>query len=380
MRWASELEGSAGPLLAAARRFVAEHPGAPSATTGGATALAELADAIDDWAERDETSPDDDERFVEGAGALLALVLLAHVGRGQHVSRGAEHRLQLGDDGFVDPFGVIDRALESEDARATLVAEVRRAESEAAAERGVGRAMRLLRVELARTRPDVSVVEAFGPSVRLSQEIELDLSSLLRATEDEPEATADKAVRKLVSMLPGGAGTTPPRFDEIATRLLPRPVAPGFGAKLAAEGRGELACRPWLGGALEIALVLGFEDRSRYVRADELDTWALDFDDALAHAVAELARRSTEARLARVDTSAGPLVVARTGEEESPTSRAVITAARCSSAAWRWLSLVSVASFRSASMALAWSCARIAARTIALSAPMCCASRSSTRS
>lgn len=314
MEWAAALEPFAGPLYGAARRFVAEHRGAPPRAPAGAEGLAALAQAIDAWADRDDATDEEDERFVEGAGALLALVLLQHVGRGAHVSRGAEHRLRLGGDGFVDPFAAIDDALDGEDARAALAEAVRRAEAEAAGERGVGRAMRLLRAELTATRPDVTVVEAFGPSVRLSGEVELDLSSLLRATEGEPEGAAARAVGKLVSMLPGGPGAATEPWVEVAPRLLPRPVAPGFADKLEAEGRGRLACRPWLGGALEIALVLSYDDRSRYVRRDELEAWEQSFDDALMHAVAQLASRSSDARLARVDTSAGPLVVARSGD------------------------------------------------------------------
>lgn len=313
MDWAAELSEAAGPLLPAAQRFVAEHPGAPRPALPGADGLAALADAIDAWAEAD-VDESADESFVEGAGALLAIVLLRHVGEGGHLQRAADHRLRLGADGFVDPFAAVERALESDDARAALIVEVRRAEAEAKGEAGVGRAMRVLRDELVRARPELAIEEAFGPSVHLSAGIELDLTSVLRATDEEPDAAAAKAIAKLVSMLPGGAGSRVAPWEEVAVRLLPRPVAPGFADKLAAEGRGRLASRSWLGGALELTLILGFEDRSRYVREDELDAWGKSFDEALAHAVGVLAKRSERARFARVDTTAGALVVARTGD------------------------------------------------------------------
>ncbi len=313
MDWAARLEPVAGPLLGAARRFLAEHPGAPSGVGPGGAGLATLADAIEDWADRDDAPAELDETFVEGAGAVLGLALLAHTG-GRHVARGPTHRLRLGADGFFDPFDAIERALDADDARASLAADLRRAEAEAAGEAGVGRAMRLLRRLLAVARPDLSITERFGPAVWLDGGIELDLAPILRATEGEPDGAAERAVDKLVSMLPGGPGARAMDWEEVAPRLLPRLVAPGFAARLGAEGRGALAARARLGGALEVTLVLRYEDRSRYVRDDELDAWGQPFEAALARAVVGLAARSERARFARVDTTSGPLVVARTGD------------------------------------------------------------------
>jgi hypothetical protein len=50
------------------------------------------------------------------------------------------------------------------------------------------------------------------------------------------------------------------------------------------------------------------------VRRDELDRWAVSPADALALALENLAARSASARFARVDTTFGPLVVARSGD------------------------------------------------------------------
>ncbi|MGE0791942.1 MAG: hypothetical protein AB7S26_40080 [Sandaracinaceae bacterium] len=315
LEWASAWESVAAPLVAAAGRFVSEHPGAPRSVERGPDGIRALAEAVDRWGEDDgaEVSSSLDEAFVEGAGALFALLLLAHVGRGAHVARGEAHRVHLGDDGFFDPFGAIERALEAEDAWAALALEVRRAEGEARGEVGVGRATRLLRSELARARPELTIARAFGPTVTLSEEIELDLGAMLRATEGEPDEAARRAIEKLVSMLPGGSPSLL-TWAEMAEHLVPRLTAPGFASRLAEEAQTELAHRSWLDGAMEIHLVLAYEDRSRFVRAAELARVSVSFGDALAHAVTELARRSSGARFARVDTSAGPIALARTGD------------------------------------------------------------------
>ena len=107
MGWLSRLAPVAGPLLPAARAFLDGHPGAPRPLGEGGDGLRQLADAIDDWAEREEVDAQDEERFVEGAGAVLALLLLAHVGEGAHVAKEGTHRVRLGRGGFFDPFAAI---------------------------------------------------------------------------------------------------------------------------------------------------------------------------------------------------------------------------------------------------------------------------------
>lgn len=315
MEWMSRLGPRAGPLLEAAQRFLTGHPGAPDgALDDGPRGLRALARAIDEWAEREEVSSDDEEGFVEGAGALLGLLLLAHVGEGEHRARDGVHRLRLGRHGFFDPFASVERALEGPDAGEVLVDEVGRAEAEAAGVAGLGRALAILERRLGALRPERSVRSSFGPDVLLDDGVELDLGRVLRAIDGEGEDAAIHAIDKLVSMLPGSGATSGLGWEEAAARLVPRLTASGFSERLAAEGRGALAARPLFDGALEVALVLAYDDRSRYVRVDELAGWSQTFDAALAAAVLNLAARSENARFARVDTSAGPLVVARTGD------------------------------------------------------------------
>ncbi len=122
-----------------------------------------------------------------------------------------------------------------------------------------------------------------------------------------------RSVDKLLSFL--GEDRRTVAWGDARTRLLPRLLPPSFEASLPDDSprRGTLATRPvWQD--VRVALILGYEGRSRFVREDELEDWAQSFDDCLTVAVANLAARSTTARFARIETEAGPLVVARTGD------------------------------------------------------------------
>lgn len=293
-----------------AQRFITEHPGAPRTIPPGADGLARLADAIDAWAEREDVDDAHDESFVEGAGALLALLLLHHFPSGVHTARDGAHRIRVGEDGFFDPFAAVESALEGPSARDVLVSEVAVAEAEARGHAGVGRLVRLLRQSLREVRHDLGVREHFAQHVVLSDGTELDLSRVLATTAGEDDATARAAIDKLVTMLPGGAAAAGLAWDEARMVLLPRLVPPGFFEDL----RSTLACRTLLGGALSCAFILGYEGRARYVRSDELARWNVDPEAALATALENLALRSDRARFVRVDTPEGPMCVARTGD------------------------------------------------------------------
>jgi hypothetical protein len=314
--WIEALGPRGGPLVSAALRFLHVHPGAPPLPMPrGAEGLRRLAHAIDAWAERDpEPDVQDEEAFLEGAGALLSCVLLDHIPSGRHAAKASAHRLKLGH-GFFDPFRAIESALEGPDARAVLIEEVARAEAEAEGRDGIGRALRILEARLAALRPDLAIRDAFEATVQLEDGIELDLARVLSATEGESEAAVERAIDKLVSMLPGGSGRAMPAWDELRGALLPRLVSAELLAQIASDpARGELAVRTLLDGALSVALIVGYEGRARYVRKDEVERWPVSAAEAYAVALANLAERSHKARFARVDTSLGPWVVARTGD------------------------------------------------------------------
>lgn len=272
-----------------------------------------LARAIDAFAVRDDIDAQDESAFVEGAGAMLALLLLDHVGDGAHATRDGVHRVRLGKCGFFDPFSAIERALDSNGARGVLIAEVARAEKEASGAGGIGAAALGFERILSERRPDLKIVDRFDRSLWLEDvasegRFEVDLSRAIEATEDQNARALDQALAKLISMLPGGQSEGLDR-DEAFARLLPRIVAPAQ-----FEGaEGNLLLRPIVND-VAIALVIAYEDRSRFLRTRELEAWKITPNDAIACAIANLAARSANARFARIDTDAGALVIARTGD------------------------------------------------------------------
>ncbi|MGF1465507.1 MAG: hypothetical protein ACFCGT_05180 [Sandaracinaceae bacterium] len=307
MSWRDRWRGSAGPFVRAAESFLATHPGAPASLPSGPEGLRRLVAALDAWAEGDAVG--DEEAFVEGAGAALALLLLDAVGEGGHLARGPVHRLRLGADGFVDPFAAVEAALDADAAAPSIADAVRRAEAEARGRAGLGRLMPRLRVLLARLDPPRRLVDAFGPEVRLDDGITLDLRRTLTATDGEPVEALDASLARLLDLLPGvrpaGAG-----WAEAEGRLLPRLVAPAFGQDLPAP----LALRPVWGGVAMVGLVLAYGDRSRFLRSGEVAGWGLRFDEALRHALTNLAARSASARWALVTARGEDLLVSRSGD------------------------------------------------------------------
>lgn len=303
-----------GPLLPAATRFLAREGGSSSLERGAST-LAWLARRIDTFSQRDVSAREEAE-FVEGAGALLAAVLVDHVGLGAHVERDGVHRIRIGTHGFFDPFTAIETALASSSARVALVAEVARAEAEAAGSAGHGRVSRAFEQVLADVRPDLSVDDRFEGRLWLStldsasdpesSPVEVDLARVIQLAEGQSDASVENAVKKLVSMLPGGAAPGIDRHDAI-TRLLPRVVGPGF------DLRETLFARPLPNGA-RLCLALAYDGRSRFVRDAELPSWTLEPDEAVRIALENLAKRSTRARFGRIETFDGPVIFARTGD------------------------------------------------------------------
>ena len=302
-----------------ADRFVREQLGCSlDALPKGAEGMRRLGAAIDAWCEIEEPGEDADRAFVEGAGALLGLLLIAHVGDGAHVERGGKHRVRLGPRGWFDPFAAIEEALDADDPRATLAAHVRRAESEARDQGPTSRVLYAIERELgAASAPGTPrVAEHFEHYVRLEPEGELDIGRIVAATEDQPDPAVDQAVAKLLAMLVGGsAGVL--SWDEARPRLYPRLVSTTLLDELhrSHEGRGTLFASE-VAADVRCTLVLHYDDRARYARTDEIERWEGDAGADAPHraALENLAARSARARFARVDTPDGPLVVARTGD------------------------------------------------------------------
>lgn len=299
--WLSTM-GTLGPLRPAAERFLSREGAAPDLGRG-ASALAWLARAIDRFAERD-ASPQEESSFVEGAGALLAAILIDHAGEGGHVARDGVHRIRIGPRGFLDPFSAIESAIEADRARDALIRVAEIAELEARGQGGVGLAAARFESLLAARRPELEVRDRFERRVWVGDGIEIDLGRAIDASDGQGERALDRALLKLITMIPreaGGEGAPAIGRDEALARLLPRLVASDFPA----EGLFQRA----IANGVRLALVLAYEGRSRFVREHEPEAWGLSHDDAIHHAIARLASRSDRARLSRVETGAGPIVL-----------------------------------------------------------------------
>jgi hypothetical protein len=303
--WIAPLAARAGPLLAAAEAFMARYGALPPGPAG----LRGLCDALERATPADE---DQERQLVEGAGAMLGLLLLAHVDEGRHRARDGQHRLQLGARGFFDPFAAIDAALAADDLRGELARQVARAEAEAAGGGTVARAALAFERSLARTRPDLSIQDQFERTLTLSDGAEIALDRVARVADGGDAPSLASAAERLVSLLPGSpdAPAALP-FEEVCDVLLPRLVPEGFLADL---GDPWPLCTAPLGHDVHVALVAVMGDRARYIRTDEVRAWGMTPGEARRRAVRNLATRSAQATLARGDMPEGPLVAARTGD------------------------------------------------------------------
>ncbi|MFW5875408.1 MAG: hypothetical protein ACOCXM_01600 [Myxococcota bacterium] len=304
--WIDDLDPRAGPLAAAARAFDRQH----GPFDRGRAGLRRLAAVLDAAALDTE---DEDRRFVEGAGALLALLLLDHLQEGAHCERDGHHRVRLGRRGTLDPFAAVEAILDAENVHRELARWVREAEDEARGDGPVARVVLAFEQALRLGRPERSLHSQFERQVVLDDGTEVDLDRLARVAETADASALHHAAERLVALLPGGGeGGAGLPFETVRERLLPRLVDDAFLSGLG-EGASGL-CTVGVGHDVHVALIVAFERRARFVRRDELDAWSLAPGDARRLALRNLADRSGRARFARLDTPHGPLLVARTGD------------------------------------------------------------------
>ncbi|MFT5358021.1 MAG: hypothetical protein ACI9KE_005258 [Polyangiales bacterium] len=296
-----------GPLGDAADAFVHWRGGHPA---HGTAAVAWLSEHLDDFAHDDDAPPSDDERFVEGGGAFLGMVLITER-EGRHARRGTDHRVLLGMHGSFDPFGAIDAALDADEPRSELAARIRSAEDES---NDTGPTSRVVAAfaQVLRDSPQPRLLrERFDLEVVTDDGIEVNLRRAADTTQEQGESALRAAVAKLASMLPGNSeDSDESTWEQLKDRLVPRLVTEVFAAELKNTGRGELATWP-LGHGLRVALQARFETRARYIRSDEVEAWN---EDAYAVALGNLAGQSAAARFAALEVEHGPLVVARSGD------------------------------------------------------------------
>ena len=316
MRWLSKIEPRLGPFAEATRAFAAwRRPAGFDVGADGVRTLLRELDAFVYDADGPET---DEERFIEGAGSLLAALLVAHLPPGRHIEREGRHALRLGRWGFFDPFAAIDAALDADSPRLCLARELQRAEAEAHGDGPFCRSVDLFEELLGRKRPDLTLLEAFASHLRLGEEIEVELSDAMRASEGD-DGDLELALSRLIGLIPGGDQADDGfEWEHARPRLLPRIVSHAFLAELDGARPGAASERRLyrrnLAGELYVALVLAYPDRARFVREEEVDCWGVPELEVEGAYLAHLARRSASARFDALDTPHGVMVVARSGD------------------------------------------------------------------
>jgi len=315
--WREALRAECGELITAAQRF------APSPFPRGAEGLRALAARLSAHADDEAATESDDRAFIEGAGALLGLLLVDHAGSGALVRRDGRVRVRLGTSGFIDPFTIMEGALDADRPREALRRAVALAEAEILGKGPFSRVITAVEEALAELRPDLRVAERFEAWLRLEDGTELELRRIVDATHDQAQPAVQAAARKFVAMIPGGSSARPATSDDdaweaIRARILPRLVPAGFSAGDGAPTLLLTALPPRNPDTpihgIAIAFVVPEQDRARYVRVDEQAVRERDPLTVRAQAIVNLAARSQSARFARVDTEVGPLIVARTGD------------------------------------------------------------------
>jgi uncharacterized protein YtpQ (UPF0354 family) len=291
--WLNTLEDVGGRLVPTARAFV--HSQRPPLPGTGAIGIRWLAAQLEDFVDRDTDGADDD-RFVEGAGAVLGLLLIEHLG-GRTRERDGCHRVQLGRFGWFDPFATIQEALDAEDPRGCLSEYLSVAEREAAENGPVSRVVRVFANTLGRERPDLDIESQFELTVDLNNGASVDLARLERVARDQDDDAATEAARRIISMLPGANTHEETPWNEAATRLLPRLVSESFLASLPNE---QTLYTDDIGENVHLALQLRYGTRARYVRSEEVDSWAPERAATRQQAIENLAARSGSLRLQRV--------------------------------------------------------------------------------
>ena len=291
--WLKGLEDVGGRLVPAARNFVNSEP--PSAPSAGTSGVRWLASRLENFVDRD-TDDTQDDRFVEGAGAFLGLLLIDHLG-GRARERDGCHRVQLGRFGWFDPFVAIQDALDAEDPRARLAEYLAAAEREASDEGAVSRVVRTFADALGRERPDLDIASQFELTVDLTNGASVDLARLERVARDDDPTAATDAARRIISMLPGASSEEATPWHEASSRLLPRLVSKSFLDAL--PGDRTLHAEP-LGADIHVALQLRYGSRARYLRASEVSTWPVSRGAVQQQALENLAGKSRSLRLENV--------------------------------------------------------------------------------
>jgi hypothetical protein len=319
LHWLSErLRARGGALVGPANAFCAWSRGLDGTELPrGGDGIVRLARRVSAFVYETEVDDEEERRFVEGAGALLGLLLIARSPTGCHRQRGTRHLVQLSPHGYFDPFRAVDAALSASSVRATLIRAVADAEAEIAGSGPMSRMVVAFLDQLQELRPGFVFTEQFATDLVLTspagERLSIDLTQAVAATAEASWKSVTLSARKLVSMLPGGEPAADSDFASIRGSLFPRVIARDALVELSQRVGAELAHVP-VAGELCAALVVEQSGRARYVRGAELVRWGLSSHQALGLARENLAEASACTRVLREDTEYGPIYVFRTGD------------------------------------------------------------------
>lgn len=288
--WLTALRDVGGRLVQAALEFGDSRPPHPS--KGGATGVRWLAEQLELHLEQAEHLVDD-QRFIEGAGALLGLLLIEHLG-GRTTERDGVHGVQVGPFGWFDPFEAVEEALAAEDPRRCLSERLAIAEREASGSGPVSRIVKLFTEVLESERPDLCVESQFGLTVDLNNGASVDLRRLERVAQAQDDRSTIEAARRIIGMIPGGSGPEATSWSGAASRIMPRLVSERFLRSLPSE---QILHAEALGADVHLALQLRYEARSRYLGRAEVDAWAIPRGEPRQRAIENLVSHSRELRL-----------------------------------------------------------------------------------
>ncbi len=292
MSWVEAMKEVGGRLVPAALGFVGAQR---SAIPGpGPTGVRWLAEQIEHFLEH-EGDPIADDRFVEGAGALLGLLLIEHFG-GCAREREGSHRVQLGRYGWLDPFGAIAEALDAEDPRHCLSESLALAEREASGVGPVSRVVSIFAEVLGEQRPDLQIESQCDLKVELNNGAIVDLSRVEKVARSQDHAATAEAALRIVRMLPGDDRQRQTQWGEAMARLFPRLVSERFLGSLPDEA----LYREEVGHDVHLTLQLRYGPRARYVRQAEVEQW-LDSGNAFHQSIRNLVSHSRKLRLEPIE-------------------------------------------------------------------------------
>lgn len=288
--WVEAMEDVGGRLVPAALNFM-QAQGSTAQPDAGPGGVRWLANRLERFLEQEGT-PLEDDHFVEGAGALLGLLLIQHLG-GRTREEAGTHRVQLGRFGWFDPFAAIEQALDADDPRGCLSEYLAAAEREAGEAGPVSRIVSIFAGVLDDLRPDLAIDSQFELALELSNGATVDLARLEKVARGQDDTVTAEAARRIVSMLPGDDGARETQWAEAAARLFPRLVSKKFLGSLPSD---DALYREEVGHDVHLTLQLRYGPRARYVRRGEVAQWVAS-GDAFHQAIRNLASHSRELRL-----------------------------------------------------------------------------------